>query len=70
VSVENGAKKDNTIYVEHMLDSILRIDWAWVPLRRKTGNVQYLGWLMRKYSLNTTNRNNSHLQGAQLPLMP
>lgn len=25
MSVENGAKKDNAIYVEHMLDSILRI---------------------------------------------
>jgi uncharacterized protein with HEPN domain len=26
VSVESGAKKDNAVYVEHMLDCILRID--------------------------------------------
>ncbi len=26
MSVENRAKKDNAVYVEHMLDSILRID--------------------------------------------
>lgn len=26
MSVENGAKKDNAIYVEHMLNSVLRID--------------------------------------------
>jgi len=45
------------------------IDWVWVPVRTKTKNAQYLVRLMREYSFNASNRNNSHFQNAQMPLM-